>query len=1567
MMVDLNGAPADKNATTETILQRNAAFATPEDCGQKVPMDQIGEFKLIREIGRGGMGVVYEAFQPSLNRTVALKILPLNGRIDQRQILRFQNEATAAAQLHHPNIVPVYSVGVDAGAHYYAMQRVIGKDLAKVIRFARDLVDSKCVRPSGETPLLRGTTAPVLEVKADEEIPGPPSGTASDGALDAPPHSFLKLIDSLITRKSKVASPIAFEPLILIGIQAAEALHHAHELGIVHRDIKPSNLLLDDDGKLWIADFGLAHVQGAAAMTMTGEIVGTLRYMSPEQPLGKRVLVDQRTDIYSLGITLYELLTLSKAFAGETPKEIIKQVCFDNPAPLRRQNPMVPQDLETIILKAIAKNPADRYQTAGELAEDLRRFLNDQPILARRPTVAQQCRRWIRRHAMLTTSVAISIVVLLFTSLTASAVIWNSLNAETQQRKRAESLLNKSEGLRLAANSVLQLESNPGLAMLLAVRSSELTTGVDSGTALLQALSANHELRTFAPREQTTDRLSISPDGSRIVSTSAKWQVTDAPRSAIVSDLSSGETFLTLDSDFSATSAAYSPDGKFILTASQILEPRREAQENVASSGSPELWNALTGTREFGFGESILYEASPSSFSPASDRIALLGSDHTVRIYSTQDGRLNVALPGHSSRVTAAKFSPDGQRLVSVGDDKTVRVWDAVNGTEIRVFNQETAQPQTLTAAFVGDSQTVIISANTGTSLMSVETGQQINQQHWHETKSVVSHDGRMIALMYPFGEHVKIRRRHSGEFVSEFTSASAVTSAVFSPDGQLLLVTTFANAAIYDTNDGTLVATLNGHTELVSHGEFTNDGTTVATTSDDGTVRVWRVKSGLEQMTFELQPAQQTPFPFTVSEDSSLMAVATDATYRAELKGMDGLTIGSGLPGRISDARCQTDHLVTVTDQEVHVWHAATSRRIASFPTGKKQVRSAVAVPNSPLVVVLIEGGPTYVWNTDDGESRIVGDPHVSALHCDPHPTDGRIALSLQDGRCVVVNAESGVLQQQLKHDGQVLAVTFSNDGTKLLTVDDRNTAHIWQGKEFDEVRSIRSPEAEFSRAIFSGDDSSIVTWSALQTAAIRAWNTEDGMQIAETPPLENPRVAIHETRPLAAISSNAGVFLWDWTSNTQQQVTMDSGKCSVFLGEKLLSLEQSGRKPSEELVPAAVGVPGFIPWVLNVRDVTTGNSISTSPITTEPWNLSADRKSQLAVLSFRTHDVAVMEMATKKKRTIAGRHAAPIIFQGFSDGNRSVVCVSKDQTASVWNMAGQRLHVLQGHEHEIVAATLSPDSRQLVTFDATGRGIQWDVLSGRQVREFAGHAGPVQTAQFSASGRQLLTAGVDKTARLWDLIGRTESEFRFESSVLSADLSADEQQLLIIEGSDLTNLHNLAGAAQQNKPSQATVIHTRTSHRSLIQTESLPRLGRIRPDGRQVAILMQDETVRLFDTGTRKLISQFDPNRRLIQNFAFSPDSHELLVMHTDELSLWDLESGAEQLRIPHPDGFWISSRFAEWRPFSPDGKWIITSTDRIRKWPQNPLEEALQRTPRTISKNEIRQFSVNLLTNE
>jgi tetratricopeptide (TPR) repeat protein len=319
--------------------------------------------------------------------------------LEPRRLQRFLNEAQAAARLQHPHIVPVYAVGSDQGTHYYAMQLVEGVSAAELIRFLR--------RQAGK-----------------ESAPPAAAGPAADTPL---PH-----------RAPPAAPPRGrFERVARWGLQAAAALAYAHEVGVVHRDVKPANLLLDLRGGLWVADFGLARLRGESDLTATGDLVGTLRYMSPEQAQGARAVTDHRVDVYGLGATLYELLTLEPALAGDDGAHLQQRLLTDDPVPPRALDPSIPVDLETVVLKALRKSPVERYATAQELADDLGRFLEGQPVRARRPTARERARAWRRRHPVLVGSSLAGLLVAVLALAVGIAAVRHERDEAWRQRDEA--------------------------------------------------------------------------------------------------------------------------------------------------------------------------------------------------------------------------------------------------------------------------------------------------------------------------------------------------------------------------------------------------------------------------------------------------------------------------------------------------------------------------------------------------------------------------------------------------------------------------------------------------------------------------------------------------------------------------------------------------------------------------------------------------------------------------------------------------------------------------------------------------------------------------------------------------------------------------------------------------------------------------------------------------------------------------------------------------------------------------------------------------------------------------
>jgi serine/threonine protein kinase/Flp pilus assembly protein TadD len=406
----------------------------------------LGDYRVLREVGRGGMGVVYEAEQLSLGRRVALKVLPAHSLIEPQRLQRFQREAKAAARLHHTNIVPVYGVGEVNGLHYYVMQFIHGLGLDQVLAELRKLRAAPAVEDAA--PPVRDTASAVsvaqslLTGRFETGAPTtdgdstPPSGGSSSSvqlpgqaAGTAPSHSGREY----------------WRGVARIGVQVGDALAYAHAQGVLHRDVKPSNLLLDARGNVWVTDFGLAKSADGDDLTRTGDIVGTLRYMAPECFSGKG---DLRADVYSLGLTLYELLTLRPAFSGKDRNQLLSQVMHGEPTRPRSLHRDVPRDLETVVLKAISRDPSHRYATAAELADDLRRFVDDRPVRARRIGAAEQAWRWARRNPAVACLTAAVLLLLIAGAVGSAAAAYHFQRLAESESQARQDAANKAQEIR---------------------------------------------------------------------------------------------------------------------------------------------------------------------------------------------------------------------------------------------------------------------------------------------------------------------------------------------------------------------------------------------------------------------------------------------------------------------------------------------------------------------------------------------------------------------------------------------------------------------------------------------------------------------------------------------------------------------------------------------------------------------------------------------------------------------------------------------------------------------------------------------------------------------------------------------------------------------------------------------------------------------------------------------------------------------------------------------------------------------------------------------------------------
>jgi tetratricopeptide (TPR) repeat protein len=617
--------------------------------GRPLP-ERLGDYRIVREVGRGGMGIVFEAEQVSLGRRVALKVLPRHALLDPQSLERFQREARSAARLHHTNIVQVFGTGEQDGLHYFVMQLIRGVGVDHVIA---DLLRLSQGRPPGKRPPGSSRLRLAARTGVAPE-PSPPPGAQSDGQAPATPPAELGAAPA----NGEIAAAITLDPfahaywvnVARLGIQVAEALAFAHAQGIVHRDVKPSNLLLDLQGRAWITDFGLAKESaGPADLTHSGFLVGTLRYLPPERFQGHS---DARGDVYGLGLTLYELLALRPAFVETDRSKLVRQVMHDEPPRPRKLNPAMPRDLETVVLKAIARNPDHRYQAAADLAADLRRFVEDRPIRARRATSVERLWRWCRRNPT-TAALLAALLLVLVTGFVAVMAQWRRAEQEKEETAAqlyrshiSQARLEWQLGGSARAEGILEdcesFRRGWEWHYLRRLDRVELFRGGNDELAMIASLD-------FSPDGRLLAFTGYDPYGSNRERNSSPVEVWD---------LAAGRLLHTLTG----------PTG---LRVSFGADGRQLAVGGVG--GVAQLWDTATGrkVREWAAGGLV-------TFSP-DGRLLASGGARAITFWDPATGAALRSLPSAGGEVW---FSPDG-RLLAVSGPQAVEVREAGSGREV--------------------------------------------------------------------------------------------------------------------------------------------------------------------------------------------------------------------------------------------------------------------------------------------------------------------------------------------------------------------------------------------------------------------------------------------------------------------------------------------------------------------------------------------------------------------------------------------------------------------------------------------------------------------------------------------------------------------------------------------------------------------------------------------------------------------------------------------------------------------------------------------------------------------
>ncbi len=712
-----------------------------------IAFQHVGRFVVRAKVGEGAFGAVYRAYDPHLDREVALKV-PHAAVLDSpKRVERFLREAKAAANLRHPHIVPVFDAGTDAGRHYIAAAFIDGTKLADAVE-------------------------------------------ASDGGLDC--DRAARLVREL-----------------------AEALAYAHQEGIVHRDVKPDNVMLDQADRVHLMDFGLASKQDEEAkLTRDGAVMGTPSYMAPEQARGDTAAVGPAADQYACGVVLYELLTGKVPFTGPLPVVMHHHIHTD-PTPAKLLRRAIPKDLETICLKALRKNPAERYADCQALADDLRRWQEGEPVSARRRSVFVHLFRWMQQHATQAAMiVAGTTLVLILLGVMFLAGIQQDASRARLDKAEAEKLLMTAEQ---RANDAADVR----------IRSAES--------------KADERVREAQARadERVKEALAIAEERTREVKAIADEKANEAKAKAdeVRRKLEEAEKDDSLLAEAEKNlKAGNSSEAKRLLA--RVSEGHRQGEWKRLRSELNPVTNLVGHT-------SSVYAVA---FSTDGNTVVTGSTDDTARIWDAESGKLLQTLVGHTNSVLAVGISRDGKRILTGSSDKTARIWDAESGKLLRTLTEHTSSVNAV--AFSADGKWVLTGSGDKTArIWDAESGDLLRALMGH-TSSVYavafSRDGKFV-LTGSHDDTARIWDAESGDLLQPLVGhTNSVNAVAFSPDGKYALTgSSDKTGRIWNAGSGKFMQPLAGHTTPVNAVAFSPDGKYVLTGSSDGTARIWDAESG--------------------------------------------------------------------------------------------------------------------------------------------------------------------------------------------------------------------------------------------------------------------------------------------------------------------------------------------------------------------------------------------------------------------------------------------------------------------------------------------------------------------------------------------------------------------------------------------------------------------------------------------------------------------------------------------------------------------------------------------------
>ncbi|MBL8812227.1 MAG: protein kinase [Planctomycetaceae bacterium] len=1492
--------------------------------------ERISGYRLEQEIGRGGMGIVYAATEIALQRRVALKLLLHSAQIDLTSVKRFHNEALAAAKLNHQNIVHVHNVGEDKGIHFIAMHFIEGNNLQQIMKRIRDQVSEQ--HPVG------GSTKPK---ERDQTTPMTPAGGSGGGSARSDHDSGVEWSakDFTVQRSGsqlRVGRRV-INGVAKLGADVADALQHAHEMGIIHRDIKPSNLMLDKSGRIWLSDFGLAHISTNPGLTRTGAVLGTYRYMSPEQAAGNHSFLDHRSDVYSLGATLFEMIALRPAYDQQGSEQILKAILYGPTPSLSKICRDVPADLSLILETAMAKNPADRYATAGEMADDLKRFLEGQPVKASPLPAWKKVKYWISRHQKLAVGVVAGLVCAMLTSTASAFILFGAFENEREARQEKEKALQVSEGLRSLANAGLQLEKSPGLSLALALNA-EGSPLLERRQAIQEAWDRCHEYAIYEYPASVASMVRCSPDGSRVVTCAYLGQTSDGGPSCRIHDAKDGSLLVAIDSKDAISSAVFSPDGRYVLTATE--PPREEGRSRLQQmSINPCLYDAKTGKFVRRFEGMTIREADEACFSPTGNKVILCRGDDTVVADLEQNAQM--LIKGDSGLIIQSYLSADGKKALTLSADGVVQVRDMETLRNLRPPIKVEGDPWTTKVGFADQGKRVLVrdAQNLRLFAASVDPGQAEEVFPTRKERGFCECPRTGLIALYSQGvKTVSIVSPQDFQSITEIQVSEPVASVVLKQDQRLVVVNAGKSVYLFDSETAQLRSVLRGHTADVLDVCVHSASSAVMTCANDGTIRLWHLESGDRQQIFPRETEdhlelRRTHWP-VYSKDGSQLALSCFETHVTRFVRPDGTWLADELKGTLFGEQFRTDAAILTTDHEWRVHDVFTGRLQYERHAAEMIHSDSAVLGDGTRLLQRVLSADAYLANIQT-KSRLHLRLEGEEIRNTAHSINEQLLLvSTAQGRCRLYDVMTGTVLWQQQIASPVLAVALSHDDSRIAAIDQSGFMHVWNRNEAGPSKQF--PINEYSQLAFLDADH-IVVWHPQVAQPVRCISLSDGQTVAEAEAGAWTDILVNRTKPIVYVNSDAGEKLWEPLNNRLRDLGSQRTRSSCMLKNAVASIPHPLEGEPWKLVIRSVGEESAAPTEIMLAQV--------------PERISVSGTEDLFAVSFIGYETQVCDSKKGATQFRSCPHATRIIYAGFDKTGETLVTVSSDGMIGFTKNTGEEQILRTTGSEKITTAQLSPDGTMLALGVATGQLH----LAGVNERRFIETPkillnAAVKQIVFDDDGRNV--AAIDQTGviQVLDLQTRESKTFNIPGAS-GIDFSSDGVYLLI------------AGSLPDSKGLLTRIKISVDTSEALFDAQGLTAMwAGDSPDGQMIAAINANYELVVRKTTGEEVLNLAGPLNTVL-HAAFLSDGRTLVTSHPDRMCCWDLEQKRETVRLEQTS--FLVPRLEsgyDWNPEVPQAGAVLQCDDKVRVRSLEPEIQTRAFFTRSLTDSEKHRYSLN-----